>query len=124
MFVTVLTNMIPQKSLAGKRFATMFTHQRLCVEKNEHDYNSVTHWNKGSRVNLTNRVGLPEEVVEQLSVAGEHAAAHGTGHESLLRVAPHVFPKPIPDLEEGIAACVGTKRCSEQEATALVLLPG
>lgn len=46
---------------------------------------------------------LPLEVVKQLSVAGKHAATCGTSHKSLLSVAPHVFPQPVPDLEEGIA---------------------
>lgn len=31
--ITVLTNVIPQKSLAGKSFATVFTNQRLCSKE-------------------------------------------------------------------------------------------
>lgn len=114
--VTVLTNMIPQQSLTGKRFATMFTHQRLCLEnKQAHDKtrSQRLHSDKSSRICPTYRLGLPEEVVEQLCVAGEHAATHGTGDESFLSVAPHVFPQPIPNLEEGVAACDGTKRCPD-----------
>lgn len=45
------------------------------------------------------------QVVEQLGVAGEHAAAGGTGRQLLLSVAPHVFPQTVPDLEVGVAAC-------------------
>lgn len=45
------------------------------------------------------------QVVEQLSVAGEHAAAGGTGHQLLLSVAPHVLPQAVPDLEERVTAC-------------------
>lgn len=54
---------------------------------------------------LTVWLGLPVQVVEQLSVAGEHAAAGGTGHQLLLSVAPHVLPQAVPDLEERVTAC-------------------
>lgn len=49
-------------------------------------------------------------MVEQLGVAGEHAAAGGTGHQSLLSVAPHVLPQTVPYLEEGVAPWDGTKK--------------
>lgn len=58
-----------------------------------------------SGVRLTYWLGLPVEVVEQLCVAGEHAAACRTGDESLLSVASHVFSQTVPDLEKGVAAC-------------------
>lgn len=54
---------------------------------------------------LTIWLGLPVQVVEQLSVAGEHAATGGTGHQLLLSVAPHVLPQSVLDLEESVAAC-------------------
>lgn len=79
--IHMLTNVIPQKSLTGKGFATMFTYQRLYG------------------------LGLPVKVVKQFSVAGEQAATCRTGDESLLSVAPHVFSQTVLDLKEGIAAC-------------------
>lgn len=39
--VTMLTHMIPQKPLAGKSFATMFTYQRLCSNKRR-KYTDIT----------------------------------------------------------------------------------
>lgn len=38
----MLTNVIPQKPLTGKSFATMFTHQRLCSEE----------WRKSTEVRM------------------------------------------------------------------------
>lgn len=61
--------------------------------------------NANQRVRLTDWLGLPVKVVKQLRVAREHAATRGTGYESLLSVATHVFSQTIPDLEESIAAC-------------------
>ncbi len=61
--------------------------------------------NDASRhVLLTYGLGLPVQVVKQLSVAGEHAATRGTGYQPLLSVAPHVFSQTVPDLEESITA--------------------
>ena len=54
---------------------------------------------------LTLGLRLPVEVVEQLGVAGEHAAAGGAGHHLLLGVAPQMFPQAVPDLKEGVATC-------------------
>lgn len=45
------------------------------------------------------------QVVEQLGVAGEHAAAGGTGRQLFLSVAPHVFSQTVPDLKVGVTAC-------------------
>ena len=56
-------------------------------------------------VPLTLGLRLPVEVVEQLGVAGEHAAAGGAGHHLLLGVAPQVLPQTVPDLKEGVATC-------------------
>lgn len=50
-------------------------------------------------------LGLPVQVVKQLCVAGEHAAAGRTGHKSLLGVASHVFSQTVPYLEESVTAC-------------------
>lgn len=55
-------------------------------------------------VRLTDWLGLPVQVIEQLGVAGEHAAAGGTRHQLLLSVAAHVLPQTVPDLEVGVAA--------------------
>lgn len=54
---------------------------------------------------LTDWLGLPVQVVEQLCVAGEHAATCRTGYKPLLSVAAHVFSQPVPDLKESITAC-------------------
>lgn len=99
-----LENALPQcshtRESVWKRMSGIITHSHIL--------------NKGSRVHLTYRLGLPEEVVEQLCVAGEHAATRRTGDQSLLRVAPHVFPEPIPDLEEGVAAWKPRDTLSEE----------
>jgi len=58
-----------------------------------------------SKIHFTYRLSLSVEVVKQFCVAGEHAATRRTGYKSLLSVTPHVLSQPVPDLEEGVAAC-------------------
>lgn len=104
--VTVLTDVIPQESLTGKGFAAMLTHQRLYEILHPHQKQHHTkNINACQSVVLTYGLGLSLEVVKQLGVAGEHAPTCGTSHKPLLSVAAHVLPKPVPDLEEGVAPC-------------------
>ena len=116
----MLTNVIPQKSLTGESFATMFTNKRLCVNTNKKKdltFRTSASWERltDPHVSLTHRLGLPVEVVEQLGVAGEHAAAGRTGDQSLLSVAPDVFSQSVADLEESVAACRREKKRTSQE---------
>lgn len=53
---------------------------------------------------LTLGLSLSLNVIKELGVAGEHAAAGRTGHQALLRMTAQVLAKPIFDLEESIAA--------------------
>jgi len=63
---------------------------------------SISH---ASAAFLTLWLRLSVEVVKELCVTGEHAAARGAGHHLLLGVASQVFPQAVLDLKEGIATC-------------------
>lgn len=54
-------------------------------------------------------------MVEQLCVAGEHAATSRTGDKPLLSVAPHVFSQTVPDLKVSITACYREKKEGKKE---------
>lgn len=109
----MLTDVVPQNPLIGKSLSTVLTHKGLWKERSEKmsDFhlkktNQKRSWARKGRqsVPLTDWLGLPVQVVKQLRVAGEHAAAGGTRRQLLLSVAAHVLSQTVPDLEVGVAA--------------------
>lgn len=76
--VHMLSYVVSQQSLIGKAFVTMLTHQGFL-------------W-----------LSLSLDVVKELGVAGEHAAAGGAGHQALLSVAAQMLPQTVLDLKECI----------------------
>lgn len=85
--VHMLSHVVSQQSLVGKAFVTMLTNQGLL-------------W-----------LGLSVDMVEELGVAGEHAAAGGAGHQALLGVAPQVLSQTVFDLEEGVTSFPVAEDC-------------
>lgn len=121
--LTMLSYMVSQQSLIGKAFVTMLTDQGLC--KNQRAFNQIKMYmskpitylpiscktvtsGQAELSPFTLWLGLSVDVVEELGVAGEHAAAGGAGHQALLSVAAQMLPQTVLDLKECITTCGNT----------------